>query len=215
MRCARAALLALALAVGSRAALAETAAAELLDRSHDRIVLRADITSRGGRHGEVRLVERGSARVVQTLLFSKLLRRVVGGIRERERENWPPEAEGYQASARYVQALERAEQSIPRPSAGDRGPTAERRRPLLIEFAASGSAATVALLEPRVAEVDGSLVIAGARLVERLALPRAFIERDMRLIAEEHFPAARDEIARLLSRPGPGEAAGSQPDGTP
>lgn len=91
-----------------RAALAAPAEVGLLDRSHDRIVLRADITSRGGRHGEVRVVERRPVRVAQTLLYGKLLRRVGGGIRDRERASWPPDVEGPFPSARDEFARARA-----------------------------------------------------------------------------------------------------------
>lgn len=209
MRGARVGILTLLLGICGRATLAAPPAPELLDRSHDRIVLRADITSRGGTHGEVRLVERGPARVVQTLLYSKLLRRVVGAIRERERESWPAGIEGHEASTRYVDALERAERAIPRASADSRGPAAQRQRALLIEFAVSRSAETVVLLAPRVEESGGALSIVGARLIEALDLPRDFVQRDMRLIADEHFPSARDELAKLLAPTGSAAGEGA------
>lgn len=209
-----AALLALPLALATAGNAAYAAPPlGLLDRSRDHILRRADITSRGGKHGEVRLVERGPARVVQSLLYTKLLRRVLARIREREGANWPAGREGHEASARYLAALEEAERSIPRPVAGGQGWAAERRRPLLIEFAVSSSAQTVALLEPRVEETDGVLSITGARLIEALELPRNFVQRDMRLIAEEHFALAPDELARLLAPPGPTAGEGQHPEG--
>jgi len=175
---------------------------ELLDRSRDRILLRAPITSRGRTHGEVRLIERGAARVVQTLLYSKVLRRVLAAIRERERANWSTEREGHEASARYLAALERAEQSTrPAPDA-QRSATADRRRALLIEFAVSDTREGVALLEPELGEADGALSIQRARLIEALELPRQFIRENMRLIAEEHLATQPDVLARMLAPPG-------------
>jgi hypothetical protein len=205
---AHAAILALAAAIAAPAALAATPAGELFDRSQDRILQRAAITSRGRTHGEVRLVERGSVRVVQTLLYSKLLRRVLSEIGERERENWPADREGHEASARYLAALERAEREIP--PAADRGPDAERRRSLLIEFAVSKTGDGVALLAPQLKELDGALVIESTRLIEVLELPREFIQRNMGLIAEEHFALQPDELARLLAPPGPAEGENAQ-----
>jgi hypothetical protein len=202
----------LAIAVAGGAASAASPAGPLLDHSRDRILRRADIISRGGKHGEVRLVERSSLRVVQTLLYSKLLHRVVAEIRDRESGNWPAERPGHDASARYVAELERAEQSIARPGSGERGPGAERRRPLLIEFVLSSSGEAVLLLEPRVEDAGGELVIVDARLIVLLELPRDFVEREMRLIAEEHFSSARDELAQLLAPPGPAEADGPRPE---
>jgi len=208
-----AAILALAVAIATRAAPAAAPAGELLDRSQDRILQRASITSRGRTHGEVRLIERGSARVVQTLLYSKVLDRVVAEIRDRERENWPADREGHDASARYVAALERAERAIPR-APGDARRATDRRRSLLIEFAVSNSAETVALLEPELVESAGALTIEGARLVEALALPRDYVQRNMRLIAEAHFAIPRDEIARLLTPPAAAQGGSAQPEET-
>jgi len=212
MRCGRAVILALGFAIASNAAPAAPPAGELLDRSQDRILQRAPITSRGRTHGEVRLVERGSVRVVQTVLYSKLLRRVLAEIGERERENWPADREGHEASARYLAALERAERAIP--PASDRGADAERRRSLLIEFAVSNSGEGVALLAPQLKELDGALVIEGTRLIEVLELPREFIQRNIWLIAEEHFAIQPDELARLLAPPGAAQTENAQAEET-
>lgn len=183
----------------------------LLERSVDRLQRRADIRSRGGKHGEVRIVSRGGTRVVQTLLYTKLLRRVLAEIRSREHANWPATGRDSEASVRYLAALDRAERSIPRPRIGDRSAAEERRRPLLIEFVLSNSEAAVMLLEPRVRGGDDGLVIVDARLIERLDLPRDFVERDMRLITEEHFPSKPGDPAPLLAPPGSDASGGPQP----
>jgi len=215
VRVARAAIVALIVAIASSAAWAAPPAAELLDRSKDQIRERAPITSRGRTHGEVRLIERGSVRVVQTLLYSQVLGRVLGKIRERERENWPADREGHEASSRYVAALDRAERAIPPAQDPDRnrGATGERRRSLLIEFAVSNSREGVALLEPELKEFEGALTIEGARLIEALELPHDFIQRNMRLIAEEHFAIPRDELARMLAPPIATQGAEARPEG--
>ena len=213
MKFARASILGLAIATTGGAALAAPPAGELLDRSQDRILERADVTARGRKHGEVRLIQRGSVRVVQTLLYSKVLRRVLARIREREHENWPADREGHEASARYVAALERAEMSVPAGRTGHPGAAAERRQPLLIEFAVSSSREGVALLEPELKEVDGALVIESVRLIEALELPRDFVQQNMRLIAEENLSAQPGDLARMLAPPGAAAGKGAGTEG--
>jgi len=197
-------IFALAISIAGSALPTPTAPGELFDRSHDRILERVAITSRGRTHGEVRLVERGPVRVVQTLLYSRLLHRVVAEIGVRERANWPADRDGHEASERYLAALERAERAIP--PAAERGTDAQRRRSLLIEFAVSKSAQGVGLFAPELENRDGTLVIEAARQIETIELPREFVQRDMRLIAEEHFAIQPDELARLLTPPGAADA---------
>jgi len=203
VRFAGAAIVALAVSIAAHAAPPPAPPAELFDRSHDRILQRTAITSRGRTHGEVRLVERGPVRVVQTLLYSRLLRRVVSEIGVREHANWPADRAGHEASERYLAALERAERAIP--PASESGTDAQRRRSLLIEFAVSKSAQGVGLLAPQIEKREGELVIEAARLIEAIELPREFVQRDMRLIAEEHFAIEPVELARLLTPPGAAE----------
>ena len=182
----------------------------LLDRTDDRILARADIAARGGRHGEVRIVARGDARVVQTVLHSKLLRRVVFEIAERERTGWPEWAEGAEASRRYVAALARSEQAVPGPPPNVRLATADRRRALLIEFVLSRDAQLVAFFEPSLVDGPEGVAIEGVRPIERIALPRAFVEHDMRRIAQEHLPDAGERLGEWLAIPADGPQVGDE-----
>lgn len=207
-----AALPGLALALATAAAAADPAAdVDLPDRSRDRICRRAGIATQFGRHGEVRLVQRGRSHVVQTLLHTKLLRRALGEIREREQEGWPEGAADREASHRYLEALERAERSLPRPGSADAG--GDRRRALLIEFALSPDGQTVALLAPRVARSDAALTIEEARGIESLALPRSFVRGDMLRIVAEHFPEL--DAAALGSGAVPAEWGCGEPETAP
>lgn len=178
------------------------------DRSQDRLLRRTTIESRGGRHGEVRILARGPARVVQTVLYSKLLRRVVAEVRDRERAGWPMEGPGREASERYVSALERAESSIPRPRAGE---GTDRRRALLIEFVLDPSTEAVLLSEPRLEDSPDGLAILDARPIERLDLPREFVAQDMRLIVEAHFPSEAERVEQLLDLEHPVSADEGEP----
>jgi hypothetical protein len=165
------------------------------ERTRDAILRRAEIRSRGRFHGELRLIARGEARVVQTLLYSKVLRRVIARIREKEAENWPASKAGHEDSLAYVAALERAEREARQPVSAKKG---DRHRSLLIEFWATESSSAVAFLEPQVEKIDGELFIAGARPLEELQLSRGYITRNMLLIAREHLSLQEDPLRALL-----------------
>jgi hypothetical protein len=165
----------------------------LLDRSNDQILERRPITSRGRRHGEVRVIGRGDAVVIQTLLSSKVLKRVVAGIRDRELESWPPEQEGHAAALSYLAALDAATKAAqarsPKPhekaSTGTTN-TRDRRRSLLIEFILSKTRHGVVIAHPELLdEPSGELTLTGVRDERALDVPRPFVERDMKLIAKD------------------------------
>ena len=73
----------------------------------DEIIERASIRARGRSHGEVRLVRRGPALVLQTLLVTRNLARVATQIRDNEAANWPEGSWGHAESRRYRDALDR------------------------------------------------------------------------------------------------------------
>ncbi len=165
----------------------------LVDRSEDRILERRPVTSRGRRHGEVRLLRRGDAVVIQTLLSSKVLKRVVAGIRDRELESWPPGREGHTAALAYLAALDAATKatldgpprSHEKTSIGAAN-TRDRRRILLVEFILSKSRHGVVIAHPKLLDKpSGELTLTGVNEEQALDVPRSFVERDMKLIADD------------------------------
>jgi hypothetical protein len=158
-----------------------------------RVVNRAYVPSPERRVGEVRLIERGGAVVVQTLLYSKVLKRVVAEIRAKEERNWPPERDGHADMQRYVAALEAARQEIWRRLPKDR--TADRPQRLLIEFVAGDRAAEVALAEFDFVERHGAVEITARRPLATLDLSAPYVRRNMRLILQDAFGRPADEIA--------------------
>jgi hypothetical protein len=165
----------------------------------DRVVHRTDVRARGRTLGEIRVLRRGDALVVQTLLHTTILRQVVARIIEKEEVNWPPERAGHAAAMQYVAALRRARDAVaPRGGAGSAAPAADRRRALLIEFLLSPRAATVGLYAPALA--DGTITT--ARPLATLALARPYVERDLRLIVADNFTlpdGAIDELLRAVT----------------
>ena len=107
----------------------------------------------------MRILKRGDATVVETLLYTKVLSRVVGEIRKKELANWP----GNPDAARYVEALEQAQKQI-----WSRLPTderlADRRQKLWIDFVDAPDVAFVAI---------GSVRDAGDERRSARAAPRA------------------------------------------
>ena len=188
--------------------------AALLDASHDQILNRAFVPSPDRRVGEVRLIRRGDANVVQTLLYTKILRRVVGEIRQKELANWPEGREGHADAMRYSDALEAAQQQI-----WERFPKFERRtdtrQKLLIEFVLSATDAVVTLSEYDMSESHNEVQITSRRPIATLALARAYVRRNMRLIAADSFSVSEGQFDTLL-RPLPllANEATASPSGT-
>lgn len=183
----------------------------LLDPASDRVVARTVVPDAARKVGEVRLVTRGEATVVQTLLATKVLGRVVAEIRKKEERNWPRDAEGYRDMLRYLDTLEAAAADVRkrRDTVGTAGHD-DRRLRLLIEFVASESASGVLFADFEAAEIDGAIQPTSRRPIATLALRRAYVFPNMRLILADSFGVPESEVGRL----GPlGPLAG--PAGTP
>jgi hypothetical protein len=169
--------------------------ATLLSADGDRVIATTVVPDDVRKVGEVRLVARGEATVVQTLLATKVLNRVVGEIRTKEEGNWPPGSAGRESMERYLSALFRtADALVARRESGDAG---ERRLRLLIEFVASPEAAGVLVGEFTGDEVDGHITPTARRPMETIALPRAYVLRNMRLILADAFHVPEAEIGKL------------------
>ena len=173
----------------------------LPSQAAERILRSTPLTSCGRTHGEVRLVVRGNARGVQVLLNSKVLRQVLGRIHEKEGKVWPPERTGYEASQRYLTALEAVGDGLHAAKLRERrnaGAHYDRRSRLLIEFLWSRDSHSVLLGVPLL-EIQGqSVSIAEISPLVQLDLPGAYVRRNILIIAAEHFELTEAEAARLL-----------------
>lgn len=186
------------LALGARAGGAGTLPAlppAALDPAADRLVERTVVPDAARRVGEVRLLERGDAAVVQTLLLTKVLGRVIAEIRAKETANWPPGSQGREAMQRYVAALERAAERVraEREAAGGD----DRRDRLLIEFVLTPTAAGVHLAGFAGEERDGAIEPVARRPLETLDLDRHYVLVNMRLILADAFDRADGDLTPL------------------
>jgi hypothetical protein len=169
--------------------------AALLEAANDRVIATTVVPDDVRKVGEVRLVARGEATVVQTLLATRALDRVVSEIRKKEEANWPADDPQRRSVERYLSALFRtADALVAGRETRDGG---ERRLRLLIEFVASAGATGVLVGEFTSDDVGGHLQPTARRPVETFALPRAYVLRNMRLILADAFHLPEGDIAKL------------------
>lgn len=162
-----------------------------LDASHDQLVRRAYVPSPEQRVGEVRILRRGDATVVQTLLYSKVLSRVVGEIRKKELANWPGSAD----AAAYLEALVKVQKTIwSRLPANQR--VADRRQKLWIDFVLAPGAALIGIGAFEMEEKNGEVRVVSREPLVILEPSREYVERNQRLIAADSFQV--DDAATLL-----------------
>ena len=194
----RAVLAALALLAAAplRAEPMPPALAPLFDGGADAVVAATPVPSPERRVGEVRLLRRGGVAVVQTVLDTALLPRVVAEIRNKEEANWPSGTSGHDAAARYVAALEQVSDALRRQQPKDPRRT-HRRLHLLIEFALSERQAAVAISGWELDERG-----AHARRADPLAVlqpARDYVRANMRLIAADSFHVDGAALDALLA----------------
>jgi hypothetical protein len=171
--------------------------APFLDAGADQVIARGFVPSEAQKVGEVRLVRRGDCDVVETLLYTKVLSRVVSEIRKKELANWPA-GTGHDDALRYADALEAVRKQI-----WDRMPRdeqlADRRQKLWIDFVLGERVALVAI---GTFEMDGTGDAVTVRSREPLALlepSRAYVRRNMRLIAADSFHVDESGLVALLT----------------
>jgi hypothetical protein len=181
----------LSLLVAARAA-AAAAALPAFDAATDRVVTRTVVPDETRRQGEVRLVTRGDATVVQTLLYTKVLRRVVAEIRKKEERNWPAGRAGHEDMLRYVEALGSAADEL-EAFEGDE----DHRSRLLIELIASADGGGIVVGEFQGEVADGVLRPTRARTIATPPVGREYLLRNMRLILADSFHLDESAVDRL------------------
>jgi len=173
--------------------------ADWLDVNADVVVDRVAVPSADRPQAEVRIVRRNGRPVVQTLIDTRVIKRVIGAIAGKERRGWPEGVPGHEDSRRYLAALEAFQRAALARREGA-GPGAERRVQASIEFVDQPGHPFVAI---------GAAVIEGSgrqmRLVSRsaptvLPLSPEYVLRNMRLIVADSFEVTNEEAASRLAR---------------
>jgi hypothetical protein len=169
-------------------------------RAADEVLARATVPNTGSPVGEVRLLRRADATVVQTLLVTRLLPRVTAEIRMKEERNWPAELPGHVDMLAYVQALSVAQEQLRAalPAADARNVAdGDRRLRLLIEFSASPASAGVEIAEFSPAAEDRPYDVASRRSLAAPAVGRSYVLRNMRLILADAFGVPEADVDRI------------------
>lgn len=147
--------------------------------------------------GEVRLLTRGDADVVQTMLYTPLLKRVVREIRAKEMRNWPDGTPGHAHAVRYCDALAAAERTLA--ARLQDATSGDRKRRLLVEFVLTPTQAAIVLSRFEAAGEDEDLRVATREPLAVLEPSRDYVRRNMRLIAADAFETEGEPLDRLLS----------------
>ena len=162
------------------------------DAGLDRVVTRTDVPDATRKVGEVRLVQRGDAIVVQTLLATKVMSRVLSEIRKKETGNWPEGQPGREDMERYMAAVERNADAL-----RDERDAGDRRIRLAIELVATKDAQELVLATFAGGEVGGYLAPTERRVLETVALGRPYVVRNMRLILADSFHVPEADVDQL------------------
>jgi hypothetical protein len=177
-----------ALAVFLTTSPAQASSTTLNDASHDAVKATKTVPDPRRKVGEVKLLARGNGVVVQTALSTKLLDRVTGEIRKKEEGNWPA---GDPSREVYLAALDRTREAIEKRDADPN----DRRRRLLIEFAADDTNAAVFVGTFRFVKGESGAI--EREVLETLELPRSYVLRNMRLILADSFDVPESEVESI------------------
>jgi hypothetical protein len=168
-----------------------------LDWTQDQIVKRAIVPSADQPQGEVQLIRRHDLLVVQTLLSSRILKRVVAAIDAKERRRWPEAREGHVASSRYREELFRATEKAWE-AFRQRGNRDETRQALVIEFILGPEKSLIALSLPQIAGEYGNLRLTDKRPLKVWRVSGGYVRENALEIIKDSFHLGDAEAGELL-----------------
>jgi len=170
---------------------------EFLDSSHDQIVKRVVVPSVEKPHGEVQLIRRGNLLVVQTLLASPVLKRVVAAIDTKEQRKWPEANKGIIDSSRYREELFRVTQEIWK-KFRQRSDKNEKRQYMVIEFILGFDRGTIALSVPQVVGEYGQLQLVNKETAAVWRPSTDYMTENIKEIVRDSFNLDNAEAEKLL-----------------
>ncbi|PLY00897.1 MAG: hypothetical protein C0624_11210 [Desulfuromonas sp.] len=191
------ALLLLALLLASPA-WGEPRFAAQLDPQQDLVVRRTIVPSPAQPHGEVQVVRRGELVVIQILLTSRVLKRVVAAIHTKEEKRWPQGSDGHAGSLRYrdelYKAVEHSWQAF-----RQRDDTTDKSQLLAIEFIVGERLNLIALSLPQLDGGLGRLRVRGKQVLAVWSAPRSYVQANSAAIAADNFSLDEQQAAAWLA----------------
>ena len=156
---------------------------------------RAFIPSSNNVHGEIRLLQRGDTACVQTLLYSKYLRRGLHEMTKQESLAWPDNWPCCEVSTNYLANLHTVRDTVLSEAMDN---TNDLRR-LIIEFSLGPASATYAIGTLSLEGPADALQVTQPRLLASTSAHPYYVSRAMALMCEQGF-GLRDQD--LLTKAG-------------
>ncbi len=170
------------------------------DWSEDRILERVIVPSAEQPQGEVQLLQRRDLLVVQTLLSSRILKRVVAAIDGKEQRNWPETRVGHLASMRYRDELFRATEESWQ-AFRQRSDRNQDQQTLAIEFILGPDKSMIALSLPKLAGSYGQLQLIDKQPIKSWRVNGDYVRKNMiEIIADSFQLDERAAEERLLEK---------------
>jgi len=172
--------------------------ARQLDWSEDLILQRVVVPSSEQPQGEVQLIRRRDLLVVQTLLSSRILKRVVAAIDAKEGRSWPEAREGHAESNHYREALFRATEKswLAFRQRSDRN---QDHQTLSIEFILGPKRALIALSLPQLTEDDGNLQLTDKQPLQVWRGAEDYVRQNIFEIIKDSFHLDNTATEELLN----------------
>ncbi len=171
--------------------------AEQLDWTQDQIVKRVVVPSVEQPQGEVQLIRRHDLLVVQILLSSRILKRVVAVIDAKEKRRWPETHDGYAASNRYREELFRATEKAWE-AFRQRSDRNETHQTMAIEFILGHEKSWIALSLPQTEGEYGSLSLIDKQPVKAWRVFGDYVRKNVLEIIKDSFQLDEDAARELL-----------------
>lgn len=177
---------------------AEPLADDSPDPGDDRVVTRIVVPSPEKPHGEVQVIRRGDLLVVQTLLASRILKKVVAVIDQKEQRRWPESRQGHLDSRRYREELFRATTEIWH-RFRQRSDQNEKRQYLVIEFILGPKQSMIALSLPQVVGEYGQLQLIDKSELAVWRSSEQYVANNIREIIQDSFDLDAAATEKLLA----------------
>lgn len=165
------------------------------------VIARGFIPSSNNVHGEVRVVKREQGACVQTLLYSRQLRRGLFEMKKMERRAWPEGTLCHEDSTNYLAAMDQARDAVLGPAEASPDASNATGR-LLIEFNLDADDASYTL---SAIELEGPPEALNATQVRPISTRHAhpfYISYAMMLMAENGLKLHGLELEALLQKAG-------------